>query len=131
MAIDLSVPVWLNMKCAMWIDRLSMREWEVAIGLSLAPDGNADLEGLAEHYPDLNFGRITFRVDIENDERWETVLVHELLHIKHSRIDSEVMRGIAPHVGGVPHEMIDGMYRRTVEPFINSLAKTLVEVSRK
>ena len=130
MAIDLTVPDWLQAKCSLWIERLAMSEWEVALGLALAPNDDADLEGFCEHYPDLNLGRIVLRADAVDDQRWETVLVHELLHIKHGRIDSEVMRGIAPHVVGVPYEMIDGMYKRAVEPFINSLAKELVKLGR-
>lgn len=131
MAVDLTVPEWLNARTALWIDRLSMREWEVAIGLALSPGGDPDCRALTEQYADINFGRITFRADIENTEEWEIVLVHELLHIKHSRIDDVIMRVIEPHIGDVPTEMIDSLYRRVVEPFVHSMAVALVKMRRE
>jgi hypothetical protein len=127
-AVDLTVPGWLTEKTAKWIDRLSMREWNVAIGLALAPGNDPDCRALTEQYADINFGRITFRADAEDTNEWEIYLVHELLHIKHSRTDDVVERVIRPHLDGVASEMADSAYRRAVEPFIHSLAVSLVEL---
>lgn len=123
----LSIPEWLNHKVAMWIDLLAMREWEIAVGVALAPGNDPDCLGRAEQSPDINFGRLIFRADIENTVEWEKTIVHELLHIKHSRVDHFVENAVIPGLGS------DGVicsitYKQVIEPFIHSMASSLVEM---
>lgn len=125
----LTVPEWLNHKVAQWIDILSMREWEIAVGLALAPGNDPDCLGRAEQYPSLNFGRITFRVDIENNPEWEKTIVHELLHVKHCRIDHFVEEVMIPGMDGAS-VACSLTYRQFIEPFIYSMADSLVELNR-
>lgn len=125
----LSVPEWLNHKVALWIDLLSMREWEIAVGLALAPGGDPDCLGRAEQFPNLNFGRLTFRVDIENTLEWEKTIVHELLHIKHSRIDHFIENVVISGAGDAS-VVCSLTYRQMIEPFIHSMADCLVEMRK-
>ena len=130
MPIDLTVPPWVTETCNFWMVRLRMLEWRVEVGMSLAPDGRVEVVGLATPDPDLNFGRITLRADIEEDIEGESYIVHELLHIKHSRIDEVVMKVLEPHIGDVPTELTNSLYRSVVEPFVYSMARSLVEGRR-
>jgi len=130
MGIDLTVPEWLQSKVGQWKDALHMAEWEVAIGLALTPNGNADCLALADQFPDLNFGRIVFRADIENNRFGEETIVHELLHIKHSRIDHFIEGVMIPNIDD--GSLICSMtYRQLIEPYINSMAKALVDMKVK
>lgn len=125
----LTVPEWLNHKVALWIDLLSMREWEIAVGLSMAPGNDPDCLGRAEQFPNLNFGRLTFRADIEETAEWEKTIVHELLHIKHSRIDHFIENVMIPGMGDA--SLVCSLtYRQLIEPFIHSMADCLVEMRK-
>lgn len=128
MAIDLTVPEWLQIKCSAWIDRLRMHEWDVAIGLALVVREDPDTRACAEQHPDINFGRITFRADAEDTQEWEATLVHELLHIKHSRIDSYIDRIVLPNMQGVEMGFGYLVYKSHLEPFTESLAQALVKI---
>lgn len=131
MAVDLEVPQWLADKCNEWVARLSMEEWSIGMVIALVPNGDPDVRALAEQYADLNYGRIAMRVDVEDDEDWEVSLVHELLHIKHSRIDDVVQKVMRPQLGGSAGDMADIMYRGVVEPYTQSMAWTLVRAYRE
>ncbi len=126
MAIDLEVPQWLADKCNAWVARLSMEEWTIGIVMALAPNDDPDVRALAEQYPDLNYGRITVRADIEDNEEWEVSLIHGLLHIKHSRIDYVVQKVMRPYLGDTAEGMADIMYRGVVESYTQSMAWTLL-----
>jgi hypothetical protein len=127
-AIDLTVPEWLKIKVAFWIDTLGMGEWEVAIGLALAPNSDPDCMGMTEQHANLNFGRITFRIDIVDNAEWEQIIVHELLHIKHSRIDHYIEDVMIPLMDG---SLVCSMtYRQMIEPYIHSMAACLVRMKQ-
>lgn len=131
MPISLVVPGWLNEKTSQWIDRLSMREWSVEMQLAMAPGDNPECRGLTEEYPDLNMGRITMRADVEDARDWEVTLVHELLHIKHSRIDNYFDEIVAPNLNGVSTVFAWQCYKKVMEPFIHSMAEVLVDMCDK
>ncbi len=130
MAIDLTVPAWLNEKTAQWLDRLSMREWNVGIQIAVVLDDNPECRGFAIEQPDINFGLITLRADIEDTRDWEVTLVHELLHIKHSRIDNYIDEVVAPNLNGVSMGFAWQCYKKVMEPFIQSMAEVLVDMHR-
>ena len=129
MVLDLNVPEWLQAKCAAWQDRLHMGEWDVTLRLALTLDNNEDCKGLCEQYQDINLGRITLRADVEDNREWEQTLVHELLHIKHSRVDAVIDRVLEPQLNAST-AIIQTVYRLAMEPFIESMAKSLVEMHR-
>lgn len=131
MAVDLTVPQWLADKCNEWVARLSMEEWTIGMVMAMAPNGDPDTRGLAEQYADLNYGRITMRVDAEDNEEWDATLVHELLHIKHTRIDDVVQKVMRPQLGNPAGDMADIMYRGVVEPYTQSMAWSLVRAYRE
>lgn len=104
-----------------------MTEWNVSLRLALVVDGNEDCRGLCEQHPDINLGRITIRADVEDTQEWEITLVHELLHVKHSRIDDVVDRVLEPQLNAST-VMVQTTYRLAMEPFIDSMAHVLVEM---
>lgn len=131
MPVDLTVPAWLHERCEFWVARLGLHDWEIEIGLSFAPNDDATNLGSAHNQADRSWAAITLRADVEDNREWEIVLVHELLHVKHSRIDDVVQEVLAPHVSGAPQAMVDSLYRRAVEPYIHSLARALVILHRR
>lgn len=130
MAIDLTVPEWLNTKSAQWLDRLSMREWNIGMQLAMAPGDNPDCRGQVEQQPDISFGLITLRADVEDTRDWEVTLVHELLHIKHSRIDNYFDEVVAPNLTDVSMVFAWQCYKKVMEPFIHSMAEAMVDMHR-
>jgi hypothetical protein len=130
MAADLNPPTWLKHKLDTWMVRLQMHEWEIRLGLDLVVNDDAGCKGLTEQWPLVNMGRITLRVDVEDDEEWEIVLVHELLHIKHSRVDHVLEQTLFPELAGIPATMAHSAYRQAYEPFIHSMAVALVKMSK-
>jgi hypothetical protein len=130
MSIDLTAPPWLLSKCSLWIERLQMGEWDVQIKLALVLNEDPECRGTAEAYPDISLGRIELRADIEDNAEGETTLVHELLHIKHGRIDDVINRVLEPQIN-VPTPMVKSVYRLALEPFIDSLSKALVKLAKE
>lgn len=122
--IDLTVPTWLQEKVALWIDRLQLGEWEIGLRLALVLNDDANVQGLCDQYPDLNEARLTFRADIEDTKEWERTIVHELLHVKHSRIDHFLEGVVFPSLDNV---LATITYRQFVESYTHSLAKALVD----
>ncbi len=129
MAIDLTVPGWVNDKVAKWADRLSMQEWTIGVQIAVVLDDNPDCRGLAEGQPDINYGCITLRADIEDTRDWEVTIVHELLHIKHTRIDNYIDEIVIPNLNGVSMGFAWQCYKKVMEPFIHGMAESLVGMS--
>lgn len=125
MAIDLTAPDWLTEAFALWIERLNLREWEIDTGLAMAPNNDPDCMGLTEQFPDLNFARITLRADVEDNREWQIVIVHELLHVKHSRVDHLLEGVVFPGLEGVTAALA---YRQHMESYTHSLAACLVDM---
>lgn len=122
--IDLTVPAWLTDKVSLWKERLRLGEWDIVIGIAFAPNSDPDCLGLTEQFPNLNLARITFRADIEDNEDWDNTIVHELLHVKHSRVDHFLEGVIFPSLENV---MATIAYRQHIESYTHSLAKVLVD----
>lgn len=127
--MNLEVPDWLRDHLTYWQNALHMWEWEIRLRLEMVLDGNEDCRGLASPSPLVNVGRIGIRADAENTEDWEVTFVHEMLHIKHSRIDEVIYQVLGPQVD-MPDEVIEAVYKQALEPYIESMAKVLVKMRR-
>lgn len=130
MAISLDVPQWVQDRIHYWSGKLEMWEWRLHIRLELMLDENEGCRGLCQPYPDTNQARIGFRADIEDDEEWEVTIVHELLHVKHSRIDDVIWHILGPMVN-MPDTVVENIYKRQMEPHIESMAQCLVRLRRE
>ena len=127
--MNLEVPDWLRAHLTYWQNALHMWEWEIRLRLEMVLDGHEEYRGLASPYPLISMGRIGIRADVEDTEEWEVTFVHEMLHIKHSRVDEVIWHVLGPQVD-VPNEMIEAIYKQTLEPYIESMAKALVKMRR-
>lgn len=130
LAINLDVPQWVQERIAWWKDKLEMWEWRLHIRLEMILDDNENCRGLCQPYPDTNQARIQFRADIEDTEEWEITILHELLHVKHSRIDDTIWHIFGPMVN-MPNETVESIYKRQNEPYIESMAQCLVRLRRE
>jgi len=128
LAIDLTVPDWVHEKIMLWVELLNMQEWTITVALDLVPNEDRDCAGLATSQPDINLGQLTLRADIEDTKEWEITIVHELLHVKHSRIDSYFEIVVAPNLNGVAPWFAWETYKRLYEPFVHSMAVSLIEI---
>ncbi len=129
MAIDLTVPAWLEAKMNFWIDKLAMWEWAIKLRLEMVVLNDEGYHGAAQVLGDTSTGRIAIRADVEDTEEWEITLVHELLHIKHGRIDDVIYRVFRPQMD-IPDDMVESVYKRALEPYIESMAKALVKLNQ-
>lgn len=130
MGVNLDVPGYVREWLDYWHEALRLWDWEIRLYIALNLADSETCRGLTEVWSDVSMGRIGLRADIENTEEWEQTFVHEMLHVKHGRVDDMVYRGLAPYVGGVPNDMIERVYKSTLEPYIDSMAVALVRMRR-
>jgi hypothetical protein len=130
LAIDLTVPQWVQEKISYWQEALGLSEWRIYVALALVLENDSEIQGTCLSTPNLNMARIQLRADIEDNKEWEEVIVHELLHAKHARIDGAVLHIRAPQISG-GGEMIRSIYNQQLEPYIESMAQCLVKMRRQ
>lgn len=130
--MDLAPPQWLLDKCEFWVGVLRLDRWKIGVALALVVDGDPELAGCAEWDSSIHWGRVTLRVDCVHEwsEQWEATLVHELLHIKHGRVDDFFHKVVCPQVAAAD-SMLQAMYRSEIEPFIDHLSWALVELHQQ
>jgi hypothetical protein len=126
---DTGVPEWLNQYIRAWIDRLALGGWTIRVSLSLCVNDDPATEGLCQQYPDINRIDLTFRADIEDTPRWRKVVIHEMLHARHARIDHLVERGIIPEVGPLTEQFARTTYHQQVESFVAYMTNTLYQAT--
>lgn len=127
-------PAWLQAKCDEWQERLMMQHCRIELVVGLfATSADPDAKAATEHQSRTEWGRITVKNDIQDDEDGEVTIVHELLHIKHSQIDDLVFMVFGPGVSASGH-MVEAAfadaYHLIMEPFIESMARVLVKMHR-
>ena len=123
--LDLNVPDWLHRYILAWVDRLALNDWRVKIAIELYVNDDPDCHALCSQHPDLNEARLTFRADIEDTKEWRITVIHELLHVRHSRIDHAVERVIIPELAAAACQPLQTLYHQHVESFTAYLARTL------
>ena len=125
MAADLDVPVWLHQYVLAWIDRLHLNDWTIKLAIELCPNDNADTHAVCTQSPDLNEARITFRADVEDTKDWRRTVIHELIHVAHSRIDHALECVVLPELAPQVQQPMRQMYHQHVESYTAFLADTL------
>jgi hypothetical protein len=125
MSIDLAVPSWLNQYIRAWLERLHLNDWTIKIALELCVNDDPSTRGLCEQFPNTNTARLTFRADIEDTPEWRQVVIHELIHVAHSRIDHAVERAILPELPQAVQQLARELYHQHVESFVDYLDSTL------
>lgn len=129
MSLDLSIPDWLSQYALAWKDRLYLNAWEVTLRIALCVHDDPDTRALTEQWPDLNEARLTFRADIEDVKAWRITIIHELIHVAHSRIDRAVECAILPELAIAAHDLAQNVYHQHVESYVAFLARTLYEAT--
>jgi len=103
--------------------------WTIKVALELCVNDNPVCRGLCDQYPDINAARLTFRADIEDTSEWRHVVIHELIHMAHSRIDHAVERAILPELPQAVQQLAREMYHQYVESFVDYLDSTLYKAT--
>ena len=128
---DYAVPEWITEYVALWIGRLRLEEWSVFVRVVSHIEEAPEADGFCWQFPDLNQIQLQFQRDIEDNDDGRIVILHELLHAMHARIDRVVQNVIQP---ALPFE-VEGMARRAYtdayESYIHRLAVSLYNLSKE
>jgi hypothetical protein len=84
-AVDLTVPDWVGTYIRAWCDRLCLKDWRIKVSIELCVNDDPDCHAVCVQQPDINQADITFRADIEDVKEWRKTVIHELIHVSHSR----------------------------------------------
>lgn len=125
MTVDLTVPDWLHRYVLAWIDRLHLNDWTIKLSVDLCVNANADIQAMCKQHPDMNQATIIFRADVEDTKDWRRTIIHELIHVAHSRIDHAVEDSIIPQLPAAAHQLGFDTYHQHVESYTAFLADTL------
>ena len=125
MSLDLTIPEWLNDFTAEWVHKLGLSEWHITLCLALAPNDDPEALGSLCQYPLTNSADITLRADVEDEEYWHIVVIHELLHVTHSRIDQQIEGGLIPELPEAAQGLASRGYHQVVESYTHALACAL------
>ncbi|MBP9075199.1 MAG: hypothetical protein KBG20_23020 [Caldilineaceae bacterium] len=125
------MPEWITEYVALWIGRLRLEEWRVYVRVVSHIEDFPGASGFCRQLPDINEIHLQFQMDIEDDDCGRIVILHELLHAQHARIDRVVQGVIQP---ALPFE-VEGMARRAYtdayESYIHRLAVSLYNLSKE
>lgn len=125
MALDLFVPEWLTMYIRAWCDRLCLKDWRIKVSIELCINNDPNVHAMCKQHPDLNEATILFRADVEDTKDWRRTVIHELIHVAHSRIDHAVEDSIIPQLPAAAHQLGYDAYHQHVESYTAYLAETL------
>jgi hypothetical protein len=129
MSVDLTVPPWLNQYIRAWLERLHLNDWTIKVAVELCVNDDPACRGLCDQFPDANTARLTFRADIEDTPEWRHVVIHELIHVAHSRIDHAVERAILPELPQPVQQLAREIYHQHVESYVDYLDSTLYKAT--
>ena len=119
-------PEWLQEHLRKWRDRLELYEWDIRPSICVCPDEHDfQVEACCQQYPELNLCYLSFRSDIENNKNWRINAIHELLHVKHARIDRYLESVVFPETGSMTETAIKRGYRQHYETYIHGFAVAL------
>jgi len=125
MSIDLAIPEWLRLYILAWCDRLHLNDWTIKVAIELCVDDDPNTLALCAQHPDHNQATITFRADVADELDWRRTVIHELIHVAHSRIDHAFERAILPELAEPAQQLARGIYHQHVESYTAWLANTL------
>lgn len=130
MSVDLTVPPWLNQYIRAWLDRLHLNDWTVKVAIELCVNGNPDVHAMCKQEPDLNLARLIFRADLQDTPDWRRTVIHELIHVAHSRIDHAVEDSFIPQLPAPAQQLAYDGYHQHVESYTAFLASTLYRATQ-
>lgn len=114
---------WLYDAVGFYAQFFGLSEWEIEVKVERVLNSDEYVIGSCKTHPSINHARIKFRDDIENTVEWHEVILHELFHVAHGRIDNYLEQIVFPLTG---NEQTNDTYCSVVyEPFIHALAKNL------
>ena len=128
---DYAVPEWITEYVALWIGRLRLEEWSVFVRVVSHIEEAPEADGFCRQFPDLNQIQLLFRRDIEDDDDGRIVILHELLHAMHARIDRVVQHVILPGLLSDSDDMAQRAYMDACESYIHRLAVALYNLSKE
>jgi hypothetical protein len=131
MSVDLSVPSWLHNHIREWAERLGIGEWHIGVQLALCVNDCPDTDGFTDQFPDLTSAHLTFAANIEDTDYWRVVVIHELLHVAHSRIDHLIESAVLPELPDAAHGLAQRAYHQQVEAYTHQMARALFAMVQK
>ncbi len=128
---DYAVPEWISEYVSLWIGRLRLEEWSVFVRVVSRIEEAPEADGFCWQFPDLNQIQLQFQRDIEDNDDGRIVILHELLHAMHARIDRVVQNVILPALPADTDEMARRAYTDAYESYIHRLAVALYNLSKE
>lgn len=123
----IEIPSWLSTYVATVVARLGLQQWEIDIKLAYCLYGGPDTLASCSQIPNLNSAILTFRADVEDTPRWHRIVIHELLHVAHARVDDTVETVIIPSVPYEEQQMGRRSYNAAMEAYTDQLSRVLAE----
>ena len=124
-----NVPKWITRYVDLWYGRLNLYEWLVKYDLSLDPARDYSLDYAAVGVnPGVNEAAVSFRVDIKDTPGSRRDVIHELLHIKHGRLDAVVNNVIIKQLPEGQRDMAKRAYAAAYEPFVHAIAESFYDL---
>ena len=120
------IPEWLRAFVDQWCERLTLHEWRIEIYLERIINDEPLLAGMARVYHNVNIAHVLLRNDIEDTPDWRQTILHELLHVRHARIDHAVENAIIEQLPANMHDMAATVYNQALESYIDQMAKVLM-----
>ncbi len=115
-------PEWVMEIVEDWCERLFLHIWSIAVGM-VEVDERLGEVAITPH---SLHARIHLNpCDLDNKERLEMTIIHELLHIVHGRVDHFVEGRMLAHFSESLRKENLSTYRDNMEPFIETMARVL------
>lgn len=124
--IEPEAPQWAVERTQFWAGVLNLQEWNIHLFASYCPGDTPGCDGVTHQQPNINRADITLHAGLEDNEYGEQVILHELLHVAHARIDQAVNCAILPEVPAAAQDLADECYRQRIESYTHHLACALV-----
>ena len=121
------VPEWIHESIATWCKILHLSEWRIRVRMSIQPNSeNAESIAVCESQPDINTASLSFRPDITPGDRdHQAIVIHELLHVMHARIDSVVEEAIILEMPEPSRAFAVRVYNQALESYTEALSNVL------
>lgn len=128
------VPAWAVACVEEWRGILHLDAWAIRLKLDANPNGEQDTTAFVSIYPNIMTAHITIKDTIpqsldglpEGEARfWESVIIHELVHVFIGRITDFVEKDIWPELAPSAQRIASATFTREVEPVVELLASVL------
>ncbi len=125
------VPKWLTDYVSLWIRRLRLQEWDIHVAVVSRIADAPESDAFCRQLPELNRADLQFQAGIEDDKWGHIVIIHELLHVAHARLDRVVEGVIYPALAPELDDMAANAYRNTNESYTHRMAVALYDISEE